>query len=520
MTATKRKPKPITAHPLFPVVTALWFGAFFGLGSFAVAPSLLEGPVVALGIPAIVPAAAPPLGLTARVMLALAMLLLGALTGYLVGRKLAPKNVVAPRRRSVADVQKREAAADVRDEPRRPLNPAEELGEPLTAFAQPEPAPSRRRALSLTDEGQLMMPSEDAPLPGYLPWETPAEAAIPDTEVEDPLALQGLFQAAENAAVAAPFAAPFAPPAEEPAPFMTSAELPSEPSADDSFAGPAGEEPAAPVAAAKPLLQAPAGRVTPLDRAPLEGLGLVQLVERLATAIARHAPAAREAAALETSAFAPAAVVREAAAPAEPVAHAPAAFVEAPQELQRVVPLRPFAVEVAPDVQDDEPVEQVAELARFLRAPKNVDQVNGPAPTADGAEGEVAEDCYPSLLDMGPVPSRIQASRIEDGLGLDTDSGNDGIEPSVVFPGQASALQAGLRRFERPSILPVQGSPMAAPGRAAPSSPLEPLPGAPGSSDPSSAEAGSAPSSLPDPEEADRALRAALATLQRMTAQG
>jgi hypothetical protein len=45
VTATKRKPKPITAHPMFPVVTSLWFAAFFGLGSFAVAPSLLEGQI-------------------------------------------------------------------------------------------------------------------------------------------------------------------------------------------------------------------------------------------------------------------------------------------------------------------------------------------------------------------------------------------------------------------------------------------------------------------------------------------
>ena len=57
---------PISRHPLFPAVVALWFGALFGLGSMAIRPGLIEDMVLAAGIDTLVPAAAPPLGMTAR----------------------------------------------------------------------------------------------------------------------------------------------------------------------------------------------------------------------------------------------------------------------------------------------------------------------------------------------------------------------------------------------------------------------------------------------------------------------
>lgn len=522
MTATKRKPKPITAHPMFPVVTSLWFAAFFGLGSFAVAPSLLEGPVVALGIPAIVPAAAPPLGFTARVLLALGLLLLGAIIGFVVGRKLAPKEAAPVRRRdmSAARRQRPDETADRFDEPRRVLNPAEDLGEPLDAPGDDQVAPLRRRALSLTDEAQPLVPAQDAPLPGFLPWEkaSPAYAAV--ARDEDPLALEGLLEEAAGAAEVSVGAGPFSAPAksdeEQIAAFAPPAAFTQEPEApfaagdaEPDFTRPTEPAPAASVLAPKPLLQAPAAQVTPIERAPLDGLGMVQLVERLAVAIARHAPPVRDAAPLETSAY---------AAPAAPESPAPVENVVAAQPVQvdevrddlRVVRLRPLAVDIAPPLDEDEEQEGVAQLARFLRAPAVATPEASVPTTDDPAEPEVAEERYPSLLDMGPASLRQHSPRIDDGLALDEEADASDVEPTVVFPGQVSALQGGLRRFERPSILPVQGSPLAAPGQAAPSTPAEVLP------DASPAASGA----LADPEEADRALRAALATLQRMTAQG
>lgn len=215
MTATKRKPKPITANPLFPFVTALWSATFLGLGSFAVAPALLEGPVVALGVPALVPAAAPPLGFTARVIFALAMLGVGAIAGYLIGRLLGREKVEAPVRMRGLGKSADEAATF---EVCRPINAVEDLGEPLDAPVTDE-APLRRRALSLKEESPFAAPSQSAPLPGGMPWErapvpeseavlleaVPAETMLPQSmAVVDPLALDLLFEEA-NAAGHEPF---------------------------------------------------------------------------------------------------------------------------------------------------------------------------------------------------------------------------------------------------------------------------------------------------------------------------
>jgi hypothetical protein len=516
VTATKRKPKPITAHPLFPVVTALWFATFFGLGSFAVAPALLEGPVVALGIPSVIPAAAPPLGFTARVMLALAMLVAGGAIGYFVGRRLGPRAATAtPRKRAAAGFARRNSAAVEAEAPRRPLNPAEDLDEPALDSPVDDPVPLRRRSLSLSDEGQLHVPSELAPLPGsYLPWEMEVGAAgpgpVPHGATDDPLALDILFENAQariEHAIPVPTATAAEPEAAEPAP------VPEMPAALALTA-------AGPVKPA-PLLQAPVAAITPLERAPLDNLGLVQMIERLALAISRRTAPHRDVSALEESSFAP--LARETApafvpAPAEPIA---VTRTNAEPQTERVVRLHPAAAQQAAPVDalpagsvlgavegdGDDP--DISGLDRFLR----VKNVSIPA-SADvsPAEPEVAEDRYPSLLDMGPAPHRHEALRINDGLGLAELPQSDGeIEPVVVFPGQDSPLLGAARPFERPSILAVPGSPLAAPGRAAPSTPSEQL------ADAATAGAALAPT---DPEEADRALRAALATLQRMTAQG
>lgn len=81
--------EPISRHPLFPAIVALWGGAFFGLASIAVSPALVERLVLATGIDRIVPMAAPPLGTTTRILLALAATTLGAIAGFLVARRFA-----------------------------------------------------------------------------------------------------------------------------------------------------------------------------------------------------------------------------------------------------------------------------------------------------------------------------------------------------------------------------------------------------------------------------------------------
>jgi hypothetical protein len=88
----RRKPagkQPISRHPLFPAIVALWFGALFGLGSLLVHPEIIERAVVAAHIDSVIPMAAPPLGTTTRILLALAMTGIGGLLGALLGRRLA-----------------------------------------------------------------------------------------------------------------------------------------------------------------------------------------------------------------------------------------------------------------------------------------------------------------------------------------------------------------------------------------------------------------------------------------------
>ncbi len=606
MTATKRKPKPITANPLFPLVTGLWFATLLGLGSFATAPMLLEGPVLALGIPALIPAAAPPLGFTTRIIFAVVMMGFGAIFGYVLGRFLGREKIAAPIR--ARGVGKNTGAAPA-SSARRPINAAEDLGAPLdTPFEQDSPA--RRRPLAQTEEPPaivtpafLASPVEEAPVVAEKPVfaerqvfqpSVAAPTAPPAAKPADPLDLDLLLEEA-HVIEPAPFAPPhppFAAPRQAPPPPVTPApitpapitpelEIPAEPAAEAVKAAPAPFAPPslanveetpprpapeqqvftpqppimpAPIPPAPKLdtptppeafLQARAVDATPLDRTPLENLGLVQLIERLALAISRRKapetslePAPFKAS--ETVAPAPAPVHQAPMARFEKspdVASATDSFVVQPApvpvavEPERVVQLRPAALQppqafTADDEAEDE--EPDAGLERFLRMspllsrkPEEVAEAfrtaSNPAP-----EPEVAEDCYPSLLDMAPVVARREPLRIDDSL-VDDDAV---IEPVVVFPGQeapwqqeaakaAQSSSASSRPFARPSITPVPGSPLASPGRAAPSAQVSNL------RDADQAMPAAAPvAQTPDAEEADRALRAALATLQRMTARG
>ena len=81
--------QPISRHPLFPAIVALWFAALLGTGSFALSTSLLENLVLAGHVDSLVPAAAPPLGVTARLMLALMLGLTGGTIGWFMAKRLA-----------------------------------------------------------------------------------------------------------------------------------------------------------------------------------------------------------------------------------------------------------------------------------------------------------------------------------------------------------------------------------------------------------------------------------------------
>lgn len=137
---------PLTAHPAFPLIVGLWFAVLLGLGSLILPPLLVERIILLTRLPDVLPAAAPPLGLTARSLLALAATLVGGLAGFWLARQMNrnPGEYRTPRQ----------------DDPRaafrrQPINAREELGEQgldWTSLTVPAAAPAaRRRARALAD---------------------------------------------------------------------------------------------------------------------------------------------------------------------------------------------------------------------------------------------------------------------------------------------------------------------------------------------------------------------------------
>lgn len=123
----------MTWHPLFPAMLAVWFGALFGLGILAVRAPLLEAAVLSFGIDGLIPAAAPPLGATARILLALAFALTGGVIGGAIGLRMArsrPDNVA---RRAEAAAA-REAKQAEREAIETAPEPVVESGEALGFF--------------------------------------------------------------------------------------------------------------------------------------------------------------------------------------------------------------------------------------------------------------------------------------------------------------------------------------------------------------------------------------------------
>jgi hypothetical protein len=158
-----RKP-PVSAHPLFPAVVALWFAALFGLGSLVLPTLLIERAIVLSGIDSVFPPAAPPLGVTARIAVSAAMALGGAVLGFIIARKLAQATSRPVR------TGRRPYKADYFDEPRarRPISARDELG--ATRLETPRPPDpgmaSRRRALAMEEDDRRSDFLHAAPLPG------------------------------------------------------------------------------------------------------------------------------------------------------------------------------------------------------------------------------------------------------------------------------------------------------------------------------------------------------------------
>ena len=538
----------IVAHPWFPKMIGLWFAALFGLCSLALAPELLERIVTTLGIDRIIPAAAPPLGQTARLLLAMGMAGVGEIAGLIIGARLAaPKRSEPARRRSLksaaADVETSDDAPQLRDRDRHPDAPArkplsaisdlrENLGENLGGIDNA----LRRRALASEAEHAPRPFIEIAPLPGD-EWQP---ETADRSEIQAVVEPQAAFEEAPEDAIVA----------EQPEPVeafdLGQFDAPSE---DEPEAQPA------PFAASPtPFVMAelaPAGPApAEIATAGLEQLGVVQLSERLALALQARRERRSQAPVAVLPVAAPVVVVIE--EPEEPdfvepvTAEEPVAVEEevfAPESPAPTYTSAPFAARplfaplAAEDADEDREIPALArslslprlgrsgpaepeadagaapeslspELARGLeilarRAPKPFVEHDAPVENGETSDDmvasedaeeltdEVLEEGYSSLLAMGLGFQRPEAVRIEEPQ-------SDEIEPVVIFPGQ-SARAVG----ETPSPFGASpGAPFARPGAASATA---------------QAAVSEEPATQADADETDRALRAALASLQRIS---
>lgn len=154
-----RKAQPITRHPLFPAIVALWFAALFGVGSIIVSPALLERIVGATGLAKLMPMAAPPLGTTARILFALALTGLGGLIGLLAGRRVAQTAEEAPPRMPFTGLEddRADRAAEAA------ISDAETVEDAAPAF------PRRRRAFPLVADDAAPLHGQEIDEPAEEP---------------------------------------------------------------------------------------------------------------------------------------------------------------------------------------------------------------------------------------------------------------------------------------------------------------------------------------------------------------
>lgn len=386
-------PQPITRHPLFAVLVALWFGALFGLGSLAVDIGLIEALVLKLRVDQILAAAAPPLGMKARILIALAMAVTGALAGLWLGRRL----------RDSGKAKTADGAA------------ASGLTASLKqVVSREEPTPAgRRRALSAGDGRVDAWPGDLVPLPG----ERPQVLSVSDYDFISPTPLDlDHFATGEAARVFRPGID--APVIAAQAPAAQALEPEARPEAAPETPG--------------------AGGMTHLD-----------LVNQLAKAM--KARRERLAAAAAASAFPPPAFEPAAFGPVGTASHEPAPAVQVPLPRlgQAPAPEAPVAVQVAREVGDESAEDGF-----------------------EAATDEALDGGYSSLLDLSrPAQPRQSFIPIE---GAETDTAASEPEPVAILPGQAP------RPFDAPAPASI-------------------------------------PAALADREETARALRTALATLQRIS---
>ena len=171
---------PLSSHPLFTPALTVWSAAMLGLPVLAISGASLESWVMASRIDLILPAAAPPLGTTARLLLALGFALVGAGAGWLAARQLRPVSV-----RDGDEIALRPRDRHPDAPARRPISAHAELGDEGLGSA------SSPRDLFADDLSAYRTLPEDTPRHGGFLYEQAAPspfAAQPYAEPVQPAA--------------------------------------------------------------------------------------------------------------------------------------------------------------------------------------------------------------------------------------------------------------------------------------------------------------------------------------------
>jgi hypothetical protein len=474
--ARKHAKPPISSHGLFPVIVAIWFAALFGLGSLVLPTILLERIATGSGLAWLFPAAAPPLGVTARIALSSSAAVAGALLGFVIARRVARAQAYA--RPANVDRRLRFAQHDAGNRVRRPISAREELGSarvdaPAEARAlAPESLPGRRRALAMTDERGPSQYLQRAPLPGDARW-ADDHPLMPSAETiaEKAMAQHGYGRQAPVASELEPlelarYAEPVGPNHGGVAAFRN---RPIE--AVPTAAHHAVAE--TPVAVAHPAFAspetsyaeiAPAKAFAPPQRfaTPLHGAAgqYVPPVQPQPQAFAPPEPALMPGE-VNLPFTRPAAAAQQAGQFAAPVPVAvedePLAFV-APSQLKQssaaphpdassvAEPLRALIASHAPPTESDNPslgqlgmIELAERLGRSMQRRK-LEEASPPAPVADKVTAEPAPAPEPDIVIAAPAPTPAPV----------TTHGMDG--RSIVLETDATPLaDEVLRAFDRPA---------------------------------------------------------------------
>lgn len=404
---------PLTRHPLLPLVAALWCAAFAAIGGLAIGAAALENAVAALGLDRLIPAAAPPLGFTARVLVAGALGLGGALVGYGLAR-------LAGRGRGDG------APAQIAPDPAFPPASVGEDEDLARLKAAREAAPLRRRPL--TRENSETPPIlriddlADLPPPDVLAQPEPAAEAKPEPQTPEPQFVEsGVLESG------APEAGTLAP---QPLAALALSAL------VDRFAA---------------ALRARAPRSRPTAEAAT--------ADEIAPALAAPAPQAEvlpeivpEIVAQTVPETAPLDAARPFADPAPPEAPAPPSLDDSLRPFDMPPSLRAAGLG---NVEWFDEAEEESTLQSLLppKRPSGRDPFGAvtadPAlaeeaarwalPEPDEEDGEAADTGFSSLLDMkSPVRAGAPGETPDSFVRVDEGRGAELPEPVVIFPGQAT----------------------------------------------------------------------------------